>query len=104
MSSTTLNDAVEAVTSDPALAAAVADQGASALRAFDLSEAEQSAIVEALEHDIEEARGEVEGFAMFTGGLSIPMPTVASLCDGSVRPSMNDISFTKQTNVSSPKL
>ena len=63
MSRAGVDQAVEGISEDKDLAERVLGDGASALTSFDLSDEEQMAIVAALRRDVEEAGGEVSGFA-----------------------------------------
>ena len=64
MSRSGVDQAVETIRDDKELAQRVFVDGAPALSAFDLSEDECGAIVDALRRDVEEAPGEVSGFAV----------------------------------------
>jgi len=59
-----VDQAVETIRDDKELAQRVFGEGAPALSSFDLSDEERSAIVGALRKDVEEAHGEVSGFAV----------------------------------------
>jgi hypothetical protein len=64
MSRAGVDQAVETIRDDKELAQRVFGDGASALSSFDLSDEECGAIVGALRKDVEEAQGEVSGFAV----------------------------------------
>jgi len=63
MSRSGVDEAVETIRDDKELAQRVFADGAPALSSFDLSDEECGAIVDALRQDVEEAQGEVSGFA-----------------------------------------
>jgi len=69
MSRTGVDETVERLRVDRDLAQAVVAEGAPALAATDLTEEERTAIVDALRLDVEEALGEVTGFAQ--GGIDL---------------------------------
>jgi len=67
MSRAGVDEAVEGIREDKGLAQKVFSEGASALATFDLSGDEQTAIVDALRRDVEEAGEEVSGFSISWG-------------------------------------
>jgi hypothetical protein len=64
MSRSGVDQAVETIRDDKELAQRVFADGPPALSSFDLSGEESEAIVDALPQDVEEAQGEVSGFAV----------------------------------------
>ena len=64
MSRSGVDQAVETIRDDVELAQRVFVDGTPALSSFDLSDEECGAIVDALRRDVEEAQGEVSGFAV----------------------------------------
>ena len=64
MSRAGVDQAVDTIRGDKELAQRVCTDGAPALSSFDLSDEESGAIVGALRKDIEEAPGEVSGYAV----------------------------------------
>jgi hypothetical protein len=63
MSRASVDQAVDWIQDDRELAERVASEGSPALAQFDLDDEEQQAIVDALRRDLQEAGGEVSGFA-----------------------------------------
>ena len=64
MSTEGVDAAVRLIFTDRSLAQSVAEEGAPALTAFALTEAEQAAIVDAVRRDFQAASEEVEGFGI----------------------------------------
>jgi len=72
MSAAGVDEAVERIRADHELAAAAVADGPDALGAFDLTDDEAGAVIDALRQDVEAALGEVSGFDLAPFG-SIPL-------------------------------